>query len=395
MTGRLKSIRNTPKAYSSRGVTKRKMGDYEGAIADHDWAIGISPQYAAYNNRGVTKRKMGDYTGAIADYSRAIGINPQYAKAYKNRGIAKRKIGDYKGAIADFDQALKISPEYALAYSNRGIAKSEMGDYKGAIADYGRALTIDPGHKKAIHNRAVTLAMQESQRDGKQVEAKLRAQQERFDREMQDQLEFQQAKFDREMQNKLQSQQANLDSQFQADYQAAKDIANALEYDKNFKDYDKKAERRGLWIWVLSFVLAVAAVVVFGGIAYLAFEQWQECEKPCTTEGISAFSLLPFMLMGTLLLSPLVWVIRMLNRDKHKYWALREDALASLTLARIIKSNPTLRKKLSERLFDHHNKRGNASLMVDWNRSSTDGNNPIIAQDIAKEVINFLKLGNR
>ena len=31
----------------------------------------------AYNNRGVSKDKLGNYKGAIADYDKAIELNPQ------------------------------------------------------------------------------------------------------------------------------------------------------------------------------------------------------------------------------------------------------------------------------------------------------------------------------
>ena len=169
-----------------------------------------------------------------------------------------------------------------------------------------------------------------------------------------------------------------------------------MEYPKNFDDYDKKTEQLDKNAWWWSCALALAAAAVYGGIAYLAYAQWQGCDKPCEIEGYSAFSLLPFILMGTLLLSPLVWIIRMLNRDKNKCWALREDALANISLAsRIIKGNPTLRKELSERLFDHHDKRNNVSIIIDGNRADTDGGIFVSAQDIAKEFIKRFKSGDK
>ena len=115
------------------------------------------------------------------------------------------------------------------------------------------------------------------------------------------------------MQEQLRVQQEKLDAKFQAEYQAAEDISLPLGYSDNFNEYDTKAWLCGVWVWALSSVLAVAAVVIFGGIAYLGVEQLQECEQPCKKEAFSALSLLPFILMGTLVLSPLAWVIRMLQ----------------------------------------------------------------------------------
>ena len=359
-------------AYGNRGNAKDKLGDYKGAIADHDRAIAIDPLYAnAYNSRGNAKDKLGDYKDAVADFDRAIAIDPQYADAYCNRGDTKRKMDDHAGSIADLDQAIAIDPQLAEAYNNRGATKSTMGNYKDAIADYDQALKIDPGDETATRNRTAALVLQASQKRHDEIEEKYQAQ-----------LQAQQEKFDRDMQEQLRTQQEKLDAKFQAEYQAAEDIALPLGYSDNFNEYDTKARLCGVWVWALSFVLAVAAIVVFGSIAYLGVEQLQECEQPCKKEAFSALSLFPFILMGTLVLSPLAWVIRMLNRDKHKYWALREDARANLTLAKIITSNPALRKELSESLFDHHDKRGSANLIADWNRADTDNSNSVSVQDI-------------
>ena len=393
--------------YNNRGSAKGRMGDHKGALADYDRAIEINPKdVGAYNNRGNAKSHMGDHKGALADYDQAIEITPKDAEVYNNRGNAKSRMGDHKGAIADLDRAIEINPKDADVYSNRGSAKIKMDDYEGAIADCDHALKIVPKHENAIHNRAVARSLQLSQQGRKEIEekyqAQLQAQQEQFDRERQEQLQKQQAQlraqqkqFDREQEKQLQKQQEKIDEKLEKEYQAAVEIVESLEYSENMEKYGDNAWWRGFWVWAFSLVLAAAAIIVFGGIAAIAFGQWLACEKPCEIEGTSAFSLLPFMLMGTLLLSPLVWIIRMLNRDKHKYWALREDALANLSLARIIKSNLPLRQKLSERLFDHHSKRNNVDIIIDGNRADTDGGIFVSVQDIAKEIIKRFNLGGK
>ena len=66
---------------------------------------------AAYYNRGIVKKNLGDYQGAIADFNQAIQLKPDYANAYNNRGVAKSNLGDKQGAIADFNQAAQFYSE--------------------------------------------------------------------------------------------------------------------------------------------------------------------------------------------------------------------------------------------------------------------------------------------
>jgi len=142
-------------AYYNRGKAKSDLGDKQGAIADYNQVIAISPKDAyAYTNRGADKDYLGDKQGAIADFSQAIVINPRLAFSYYNRGVVKSDLGDNQGAIADYNQAIAITPQYAKAYYSRGNAKSVLGDKQGAIADYSQAIVINPQDAAAYYNRA-------------------------------------------------------------------------------------------------------------------------------------------------------------------------------------------------------------------------------------------------
>ena len=56
-------------------------GDLEGALADCNSAIEISPKsFQPYIYRGYVKSKMGDKSGAKADFSKAIELHPQAQK---------------------------------------------------------------------------------------------------------------------------------------------------------------------------------------------------------------------------------------------------------------------------------------------------------------------------
>ena len=78
---------------------------------------------AAYNNRGVAKKSLKDYYGAIADYTKAIELRPDDALLIYNRGVAKNYLEDYYGAIADYTKAIELNPDDASAYNNRGMLK--------------------------------------------------------------------------------------------------------------------------------------------------------------------------------------------------------------------------------------------------------------------------------
>jgi tetratricopeptide (TPR) repeat protein len=76
-----------------------------------------------YYNRGISKAKLQDYQGAIADYFKAIELNPNYSEAYANRGISKFKLRDYRGSIVDYSKAIQLNPNYSEAYFYRGLSK--------------------------------------------------------------------------------------------------------------------------------------------------------------------------------------------------------------------------------------------------------------------------------
>ena len=85
--------------------------------------------------------------------------------------------------------------------------------------------------------------MQESEQGRKEIEARLREQKEQFDRELKAKIKDAASAYD--------------------------DIVEALDYEKNLRDYGDKfrgAEER-IRFWMR--ILAVAAAVVFGGIAVM------------------------------------------------------------------------------------------------------------------------------
>lgn len=126
---------------------KRKAGDFKGALADFDSAIGLSPLFSsAYVDRGMLKQHhLKDPQGALADYSQAIAINWKNSYAYNNRAMLKHyELNDSPGALKDYDQAIDHNDKYADAYGNRGLLKHhKLNDFPGALVDYNQAIALD------------------------------------------------------------------------------------------------------------------------------------------------------------------------------------------------------------------------------------------------------------
>ena len=104
----------------------------------------------AYYNRGIQKRYLEDYKGAIADYSKAISLRVDYYKAYNNRGYAKLLTEDYAGAISDFTLTIKYdnynTELSSMAIGNRGISKLAIG--QDGCADIKKAIEL--GNKNVV-----------------------------------------------------------------------------------------------------------------------------------------------------------------------------------------------------------------------------------------------------
>ena len=142
--------------YVNRAISRDNVSDYEGAIADWTRALELNPGDAGwYVNRGMVRETIGDYDGALADYSRSTELDPNYEVAYIARAHIKGKQGDYEVAIIDYDRVVELWPDSAPGYSDRGFAKLQIGDYQGAIADFDRVIELEPNSASAYYNRGL------------------------------------------------------------------------------------------------------------------------------------------------------------------------------------------------------------------------------------------------
>ncbi len=112
------------------------------SLADAEEAIRLGD--SAYATRGNARWMTGDYGGARADYDRALGLDPRDALTWHQRGLLRVRQNDLVGGLQDYDRALEIAPAYWRAQSNRACARAMAGDAPGAAADARHVLETAP-----------------------------------------------------------------------------------------------------------------------------------------------------------------------------------------------------------------------------------------------------------
>jgi tetratricopeptide (TPR) repeat protein len=141
--------------FSNRGNRWRHKGNYDQAIADHDAALALNPQFAeGYHNRGGAYYEKDQLDRAMADYNEALRLKPQLSESYLDRGSVWARKGEHDRAIADYSEALRLNPQIADAYSLRAGVWYTKSDYHRAIADCNEALRLNPRSVPAYNTRA-------------------------------------------------------------------------------------------------------------------------------------------------------------------------------------------------------------------------------------------------
>ncbi|MGF1639152.1 MAG: tetratricopeptide repeat protein [Cyclobacteriaceae bacterium] len=129
MLGRaLEKDKNFAKAYYVRGIIKKRLGDFTGAMSDFESAIKIKSDYLeAYVARGDTRYATQNFEGAIEDYTYILELDDDMLDIYYKRGQAKLMLSSYSEAIQDCDKILEQNPKNVDAYFLRGVIKVEYG----------------------------------------------------------------------------------------------------------------------------------------------------------------------------------------------------------------------------------------------------------------------------
>jgi tetratricopeptide (TPR) repeat protein len=116
-------------------AAKESQEKYQDAFEKFVQAVQYNPSmYEAWNYVGYTKRKLGDYDAALAAYDRALKLKPSYPEAIEYRGEAflrLKRLDDAKQAYLD------------LFAGNRTLADKLLGSMKTWV-DTQRSAGADP-----------------------------------------------------------------------------------------------------------------------------------------------------------------------------------------------------------------------------------------------------------
>ncbi len=137
---------NLTKAYFDKALLKKLQDKDKEAITYYNKIINMRGEgyFEAYLNRGLTRKMLGDYDGAISDINRVIEVYKDTPDLYVNRGNLYLLFGEDQNAIKDYNKAIRLDKFNFGAYHNRALAYLRMNRTEDACADLEEAIAL--GH---------------------------------------------------------------------------------------------------------------------------------------------------------------------------------------------------------------------------------------------------------
>lgn len=126
-----------------------------------------------HNDAGAELFKSGRHADAFERFTSAIRLWPSRAVYHANRASAALKVGDFEVCAADCEEALRIDPSNDRVAIRCATALRKLGRPLEAEAHYRRVLSAAPDHAKASRG------LRDCLREGREAEARRRAQEER------------------------------------------------------------------------------------------------------------------------------------------------------------------------------------------------------------------------
>ncbi len=109
---REEQTRNIIAAYDKLAGLYEQRRELDKALLTADKGIKLnSNDFYGLGIRGIIKLDLADFNGAVADFDRAIRITPKNASLYLNRGIAYMLLEKQPEAQRDFDKYLELKPD--------------------------------------------------------------------------------------------------------------------------------------------------------------------------------------------------------------------------------------------------------------------------------------------
>lgn len=135
--------------YESQATALFNAGDLTGARDRFLLATRFAPTARAWTNYGVTLQKLGDFGGASAAYQSAIGVDANYLEAWLYQGRLAVELGDVAKAIPMFQRARAINPRHADVNVELARLESEAKNWTETRRFAAEAVRADPSNARA------------------------------------------------------------------------------------------------------------------------------------------------------------------------------------------------------------------------------------------------------
>ncbi|MCV3271227.1 tetratricopeptide repeat protein [Roseobacter sinensis] len=117
------------------------------ALSQQMWQLWLTaPDAAAQEvlDRGMRKREVYDFVGALTDFDRLAEYCPLYAEGFNQRAFVHFLRQDYDLALVDLDVALRLQPRHVGAQSGRALTLMHLDRIDEARAQLEDALHNNP-----------------------------------------------------------------------------------------------------------------------------------------------------------------------------------------------------------------------------------------------------------
>jgi tetratricopeptide (TPR) repeat protein len=149
------SAQNSTIELNRKAILFFQSEKYDSALVLFNQLIEKNPTDSmAYIDRALTKEKLGDFTGAIADYSRLAKLAPNEVDAYFLRASVLYELGMMEEAIVDFQHSILLENDNAYAYYFIGKILQHQGKKREANSYFEKAIEHNPEHAESFFELA-------------------------------------------------------------------------------------------------------------------------------------------------------------------------------------------------------------------------------------------------
>jgi len=136
-----------------RGIAFQDAGRIEDAIAEHEKALGLDPEYVqAHANLIILYGRTKQPQKAEEHFRAAVRINPNHADSYYNYGVLLLQERKYVEAEEMFRKAVEVNPFHSQAFHNLGFMRERQGRLDEALEFYRKAVERQPNYPLAHFN---------------------------------------------------------------------------------------------------------------------------------------------------------------------------------------------------------------------------------------------------